>query len=310
MQWLEQSTAVTLKIGPFLDETDGKTAETGLTITQAEVRLSKNGGDIAQKSEGANCTHDELGIYGCPIDTTDTGTLGRLQLWVHESGALPVWHEYMVVPANVWDSMFGADKLQVDVVEVSSDATAADDLELLVENCKGTDHKVLISTDVQDLNASLHVDAKAISGATAAADSVESNIGNLDHSVATVDTVADAIKAVTDVLPDAGALNDLALILTDTGELQTDWTDGGRLDLLLDAISAVAIADAVLKRGVDNVEDAADADSLAAVILKEMHAAISGTTLTIYKVDDTTPFDTKTITKDASADPVTSIADP
>jgi len=36
-------------------------------------------------------------------------------------------------------------------------------------------------------------------------------------ALATVDTVVDAIKAVTDLLPDAGALNDLAAILTDTG---------------------------------------------------------------------------------------------
>jgi len=40
MLFLKQSTAVTVKIGPFLDDTDGKTAETGLTIAQADVRLS------------------------------------------------------------------------------------------------------------------------------------------------------------------------------------------------------------------------------------------------------------------------------
>jgi hypothetical protein len=57
-----------------------------------------------------------------------------------------------------------------------------------------------------------------------------------DAKLDTVDTVVDAIKAVTDLLPDAGALNDLALILADTAELQTDWTDGGRLDLILDAV--------------------------------------------------------------------------
>ena len=118
MQYLKQSTAVTLKIGPALDDTDGKTAETGLTIAQADVRLSKNGGNIAQKNEATSCTHDELGIYGCPIDATDTATLGRLQLWVHESGALPFWHEYMVVSANVYDSLYSTDKLQVDVTQL------------------------------------------------------------------------------------------------------------------------------------------------------------------------------------------------
>jgi hypothetical protein len=125
MQYLKQSTAVTLKIGPFIDDTDGKTAETGLTIAQADVRLSKNGGDIAQKTEATSCTHDELGIYGCPIDATDTATLGRLQLWVHESGALPVWHEFMVVTANIYDSLCSTDILQADLTQCGGSAVAA-----------------------------------------------------------------------------------------------------------------------------------------------------------------------------------------
>jgi len=123
-QWLKQSTAITLKLGPFLDDTDGKTAETGLTISQADVRLSKNGGDFAQKNEANAATHDENGYYDVALDTTDTNTLGRLKISVSESGALPVWEDFMVVPANVWDSMFGADYLQVDAVQVEGgDAT-------------------------------------------------------------------------------------------------------------------------------------------------------------------------------------------
>ena len=53
MLFLKQSTAVTVKIGPFVDEDDGKTAETGLTISQADVRLTKNGGNMAQKNESS-----------------------------------------------------------------------------------------------------------------------------------------------------------------------------------------------------------------------------------------------------------------
>jgi hypothetical protein len=103
--WLKQSTSATLQIGPFVDDGDGNTVEGALTITQADVRLSKNGANIAQKNEATACTHDELGYYSCPIDTTDTNTLGRLQLMVHEAGALPVYHEFMVVTANFFDSV-------------------------------------------------------------------------------------------------------------------------------------------------------------------------------------------------------------
>ncbi|KKN16222.1 hypothetical protein LCGC14_0978150 [marine sediment metagenome] len=83
-----------------------------------------------------------------------------------------------------------------------------------------------------------------------------------------------AIKAVTDNLPDAGALSDLATllaaaspeiaqILADTGELQTDLVDGGRLDLLVDAIKATT----------DNLPNSGALNDLAAIL------ADTGTTL-------------------------------
>lgn len=121
MLYLKQSTSVTLKIGPFIDDTDGKTAETGLTEHQADIRISKNGANIIQKNEASSCTHDELGIYDCPIDDTDTNTLGRLQLWCHEAGFLPVFHEYTVLAANVFDALVGGgDYLDVATAELAN----------------------------------------------------------------------------------------------------------------------------------------------------------------------------------------------
>jgi hypothetical protein len=119
MMDLKQSTAVTIKLGPFVDATDGTTAETALTIQKADVRLSKNGGNYAAASadqgvSDAGAPHDELGDYDISLDTTDTATLGRLRVLVKESGALVVWRDFMVQPANVWDSLYGADKLLVD----------------------------------------------------------------------------------------------------------------------------------------------------------------------------------------------------
>lgn len=129
MMLLKQSTAVTVMLGPFLDATDAVTAETALTISQADVRLSKNGGAFAQKNDANAAAHGENGYYTCQIDATDTGTLGRLRLAVSESGALPVWHEFMVVPANVYDSLVaGSDTLQSDVTQIGGVAQSATDL--------------------------------------------------------------------------------------------------------------------------------------------------------------------------------------
>lgn len=116
--WLKQSTSVDVPVGPFLDETDGKTAETALTITQPDIRLAKNAGAWAQKSGAQTLTHEENGWYEVALSTTDTDTLGILIVAIHEAGALPVWREFMVVPANVWDSYLGADRLQIDLREL------------------------------------------------------------------------------------------------------------------------------------------------------------------------------------------------
>lgn len=132
MRFLKQSTSVDRGIGPFLDETDGKTAETALTITQPDIRLKKNNGAWAQKNAAQTLTHEENGWYEVTLDATDTNTIGELLVAVHEAGALPVWAEFHVLAPNVYDSLFGdaTDKLQVDLVEslgvavTSSDGTA------------------------------------------------------------------------------------------------------------------------------------------------------------------------------------------
>lgn len=106
--WLKQSTAVDIALGPFVDATDGVTPMTALTISQADVRLKKNAGAWAQVNDATSATHEENGWYEKELDATDTNTLGILIVAVNESGALPVWREFMVVPANVYDSLISA----------------------------------------------------------------------------------------------------------------------------------------------------------------------------------------------------------
>ena len=119
MRYLKQSTSVDVPIGPFLDETDGRTPETALTITQPDIRLKKNGANWAQKNAAQTLSHEENGFYEVTLDATDTGTLGLLRLAVFESGALPVWEDFMVVTANVFDSLFSTDVLDVSVTQVN-----------------------------------------------------------------------------------------------------------------------------------------------------------------------------------------------
>ncbi|KKL97749.1 hypothetical protein LCGC14_1831320 [marine sediment metagenome] len=159
MMYMKQSTASqTVLLGPYIDDTDGKTAETGLTIANTDIRLSKNGGNMAAKNSGGG-THDEAGWYAVTFDATDSATVGRLQVSSDVAGALPVWAEFQVVEEDTYTWLFASG--------------AAPD------------------TQVAAIKSTV--------------DNVESGVG---------------------------------IIIQDTNELQTDWANGGRLDLLLDATKA------------------------------------------------------------------------
>lgn len=276
MDLLKQSTAATIKMGPFLDDTDGKTAETGLTIAQADIRLTKNGGAYAQSNNAAGATHDEGGEYGVPLDTTDTGTLGRLKVRIHVSGALPVWKDFLVVPANVYDALvLGTDYLQVDEVQISGDGTAADNAEAFFDGTgyAGTNNVIPTVTAVSN-GVTLANDAitaakfdETTAFPLAAADSGATQVARVGADGDTLETLSDQIDAVvadtnelqTD-LTNGGRLDLLIdAILADTNELQTDLTDGGRLDLLIDAI----VADT------NELQTAGDADATTSLTLEE-----------------------------------------
>lgn len=137
MRYLKQSTAATIVLGPFVDSTDGVTAETGLTISQADVRLSKNGAAFAQKGDTNAASHMENGYYSCALSTTDTGTLGRLTVCVNESGALPVRLDYMVLSADAYESLCGSTPLPVNATQISGDSAAADELERWLDGTAG-----------------------------------------------------------------------------------------------------------------------------------------------------------------------------
>jgi hypothetical protein len=122
MLYLKQSTSANVLIGPVIDITDVTTPLTGLTIHPADIHLSKNGGALTDKSDASNCSHDSLGYYICPLNATDSNTLGRLQLVVVEATAFPVNAEYMVVTANVYDTLCSTDVLNVEITAAGADS--------------------------------------------------------------------------------------------------------------------------------------------------------------------------------------------
>jgi hypothetical protein len=197
--WLKQSTSVDLPIGPFVDATDGVTAETGLTLTQPDIRLKKNAGNWAQKAAAQTLSHEENGWYEVTLDATDTDTLGQLKLAVHESGALPVWADFTVVPANVWDSLFGADRLQVDAVEISGDSAAADNAESFFDGTgyAGTNNVIPTVTTATNVTTVNGLAANVITSTAIANDAI---------TAAKIATGAIDADAIADNAIDAGAI--------------------------------------------------------------------------------------------------------
>lgn len=126
MLWLKQSTASQeALIGPFLDDTDGKTAETGLTIANTDIKIWKAGATTEADKNSGGGTHVAGGRYSIVLDATDTNTLGSGEINVHVAGALPVRRPFIVLPANVYDSIVGgSDTLQADVTQWLGQAVA------------------------------------------------------------------------------------------------------------------------------------------------------------------------------------------
>lgn len=254
MVHLKQSTAYTFRVGPFLDETDGKTAETTLTITQPDIRLSKAGGDFAQRNAAGTLTHDESGWYILVLDTTDLNTVGSLIVAIHESGALPVWVEFQVLEEATYDFLYASGATPILDINAEAD-TALSDYDPPTKAEMDTAHALLatpaqVATELGTYDSPTKAEMDTAHALLATPAQVATELGTYDgptkaemdtgHGLLAteakqdiIDTVVDAIKAVTDLLPDAGALSDLATILADTNELQTDDIPG--LLAILDA---------------------------------------------------------------------------
>lgn len=160
---LENSSAF-VTMGPFVDDTEGTTPETGLAATMNIYIITA--GVRAARDSTDSITHLGDGYYSVPLNATDTapgsGTVSR-RVYATAGGALPVWSDICVVDLNFYGAMNGSDYIgakvnaitygeedyldnmvdafdgtgytfpnsvfPADVVQISGDATAADNAE-------------------------------------------------------------------------------------------------------------------------------------------------------------------------------------
>jgi len=215
MQLLRANTEIKVRIGSFVDVTDGFTPETGVDLSTAdEAELLKNNGaatvSLAAATWAAVTGSD--GWYNLTLTTGHTDTEGLLTVVVQDdSVCLPVAKDFMVMSEAAFDSMFAAKDtgyMDVNVKALGDTVQSATNLKDLADT--GYDpatHKVqgVVLVDTTTTNTDMR---GTDSAATAALQTTMDN--KLDAIAGYIDTEVAAIKAVTDNLPDSGALTSLA----------------------------------------------------------------------------------------------------
>lgn len=251
--FLRQSTSQVIRFGPCLDKTDGVTEETALTLVQADMRLSKDGGAFAQKNTTGNATHDSDGWYSTTLDATDTAIVGILKLNVHQpANMLPVWETFYVIEEEVYDDLFATSG-----VGYLKPVVAGNDLDVTATGAAGIDWgNIENKTTVNDLSATdiqlvdtttANTDMRGTDSAALASVATEARLAELDAANLPAD--------VDNILTDTGTtldtkINDIqgATFATGTDSLEAirdrgdaAWTTGaGGNDRLLMVDTTIA----------------------------------------------------------------------
>jgi hypothetical protein len=288
---LKQSTAAHIMFGPFVDKTNGVDLEVGAGIITSidhattGIFLSKNGaaGEIRHQNVTASVL-DAYGMFQVHLDTTDTDTAGRLRVMMAEAATfLPVYDDFLVLPANVYDSLMGTDTLDVQVTGIGNDVITA-----------------------------ASVAAGAIDNATFAAD-----VGSTAYATNIIALAADksvqnaALATAANLATVAGYLDtEIAAILEDTGTtipaaiaaLPTDADVNAQCDT---AISDAAIPTAVLA---GTVEGTTTLTQSLRLMMSALFGKVSGAPtgpIVFRDIGDTKPRISATVDADGNRTAVT-----
>lgn len=198
---------------------------------------------------------DGAAYSDCTNEATEIGTSGTgyidltasemnadcviLKVTVTNTGAVPL--VFVLYPEESGD-------YRSNVTQISGDATAADNAEAFFDGTgyAGTNNVIPTVTTLTNLPAitagwltATGIAADAITAAKVASDVGTEIAGSVwDH--VDVGFVPDSYGEIV-----SGMRTSVTSILADTNELQTDWANGGRLDVILDARASQASVDTV-----------------------------------------------------------------
>lgn len=313
MRFLRTNTATRVTVGPFLDKTDGITPETALTVTNCKLTLMIDASGVPTLTLDTNPTAsggsndmihvsgDDAGFYDLELTASNLNTLGRAVLALTDANNhCPVFHEFMILPAMIYDSMvLGTDRLDTNVTHINDTAQTAGDAVDKLDSALATLAAIL------SLVGSIFThDGTAQSGGSSTitldtgASSVDDYYNYQMVSIVSGTGVGQA-RQIADYAGSSRIVTvDRAWATTPNNTSVFVITPADKF-----ASTAIEIADAVLARNVSGGSSTGRTVSQALHALRNKWTNSAGV-YTVYGTDDTTPSWTATISSDAGAEPI------
>lgn len=202
---IRKNTAQIITVGPFLDKTDGVTPELSLTVTGCHITLVADTADgnaptlvidaDATASGGDNdlvhVTNDNAGYYSLELTAAQTNRNGHGRLCINDDDVhCPVFHDVVFLEANVFDSLYGTDILQVDLKQILGTT--------LTETVGG--YLAAAFKKLFDVETPVFT-AQSVNQTGDSYAKVDSEIAAMDGKIDIIDSNLDAVKAKTDMQP-------------------------------------------------------------------------------------------------------------
>jgi hypothetical protein len=256
MRFLRQSTAQVVTVGPFVDATDGVTAETTVTLGAADdAEIVKHGAGAVTDISGRTFTHVQGGMYNLSLIAGDVDTLGMLRAWVRDEDVCQtVWEDFMVLPQAVYDFLVSTGILPAGSVNASAIAADAITSGKIATDAIGSDE--LASSGISDIADAVwdelvagHVVAGSF-GEEVQAHALSTEVTTLPSALDNADAVWDELKAGHVVAGSFGEEVQAHAISTEIAGLVWDapsasYTIAGSMGELQGLVSLAGVADAV-----------------------------------------------------------------
>lgn len=277
----------------LVDATDGITAETGESGGQPQI--SKAGGGWGDTT--ATLTAIGNGYYYVELTATELDTLGPFAVRYKSANTAEFNMDGTVVAINIHDTVRAG---LTALPNAAADAAGG----LPISDAGGLDLDAL-NTNVSAILSDTGTDGVVVAAGSKTGYSLTATTGLGNQTADITGNLSGSVGSVTGAVGSVtGAVGSVG-----SGGITAASFGAGAIDAAaLAADAGNEIADAVLSRNVSNVEGTAGEHTLCTVVLAMLENSISGTTLTILRTDGVTTHATKTLTTNASAEPITGIA--